>query len=323
MEQPPLEKAERVEITTLVENTIDALLPGDEGVRRRPWVRGVTNPLLDAPEVSVSLTAEHGFSALVTLWKAGRPRRLLFDAGLSPQGLMANLDRMEIDPKEIEAVVLSHGHFDHTGGLAGLVERLGKAQMPMLVHPRAYTRRRSAPPQGEPMPLPPPSRTALEGAGFEIVDTVDPSLVFEGGLLITGEVPRVTDFEQGFPFFQAETERGWEPEPHLLDDQALVANVEGKGLVVLTGCGHSGIVNIVKRAMALTGETRVHAVMGGFHLPGAFFEPTIPRVVDELRRIGPDIVVPGHCTGWKAQHAIAAAMPQAFVQNAVGTTIVC
>ena len=138
--------------------------------------------------------------------------------------------------------------------------------------------------------------------------------------LLTGEVPRVTGFEQGFPFFQAELDGRWEPEPHLMDDQALVANVKGKGLVVLTGCGHSGIVNIVRCAQARTGVDRVHGVLGGFHMPGAFFEPLIPLTVDALRGIGSDLIVPGHCTGWKAQQAIAAAMPEAYVHNAVGTT---
>lgn len=316
----PLIEADALEITILVDNQIDALLAGDEEVRRKPWVTGVHNPLLDAPETMATLTAEHGFGSLITLTANGSRHRLLFDAGISPNGLIDNMDRLQIDAKEIEAVVLSHGHFDHTGGLDGLARRLGKVQMPLFAHRRAYTRRRSAPPQGNPLPLPPPSRSALEGAGFEVIDADDPSLLFENTLLLTGEVPRLTDFEQGFPFFQEETERGWKPEPHLMDDQAMVVNVRGKGLVVLTGCGHSGIVNIVTRAKQVTGVDRVHAILGGFHLPGAFFEPLIPPTVDALRGFDPHLVVPAHCTGYKAQQAIAAAMPEAYVHNAVGTT---
>lgn len=319
---PPLPflEADAVEITTLVDNHIDALLPGEEQVRRNPWVRGVHNPLIDAPETMVSLRAEHGFAALVTLYAGGERHQLLFDAGLSPEGLIENMDRLQLDPKEIEAVVLSHGHFDHTGGLAGLVERLGRPNAPLLVHPKAYTNRRSAPPNAEPLPLPPPSRSALEGAGFELLESEDPSLLFHDTLLVTGEVPRVTDFEQGFPFFQAERDGRWEPEPHLMDDQAVVVNVRGRGLVVLTGCGHSGIVNIVRRAQALAGTSGVAGVLGGFHLPGAYFEPLIPLTIDALSEFNPAMIVPGHCTGWKAQQAIAAAFPEAYVHNAVGTT---
>jgi 7,8-dihydropterin-6-yl-methyl-4-(beta-D-ribofuranosyl)aminobenzene 5'-phosphate synthase len=320
MEAIPLIEADALEITILVDNQIDALLPSEEQVRRNPWVGGVHNPLIDAPEVVTTLTAEHGFGALITLTAKGTLHRFLFDAGVSPNGLINNMDRLQVDPREIEAVILSHGHFDHTGGLAGLVERLGKANMPLFAHRKAYTKRRSAPPHGNPLPLPPPSRTALEGAGFELIDQEDPSLLFEDTLLLTGEVPRVTPFEQGFPFFQADHGNGWEPEPHLMDDQAIVVNVKGKGLVVLTGCGHSGIINIVTRAKQATAIDQVHAVLGGFHLPGPFFDPLIPPTLDALRRFAPYVVVPAHCTGWKAQQAIAGAMPEAYVHNAVGTT---
>lgn len=320
-ERLPLEPVERLEITTLVDNTIDALLSGDETISRRPWGPLVANRFIDAPGVRTTLVAEHGFAALVTMERAGERHTLLFDAGLSPNGLIDNMDRLEISPWDIEAVVLSHGHFDHTGGLHGLANRLGTLSMPMLIHPGAYAQRRSAPPTGDLTPLPPPSRSALEGGGFDVIDSIDPSFIFDGGILITGEVPRLTDFEQGFPFFQVQRDGIWEPEPHLMDDQALIANVEGKGLVVLTGCGHAGIVNIVRRAQAITGEQRVHAVIGGFHLPGAHFERSIPRVVDAMRGFAPHILVPGHCTGYKAQQALAAALPEAFVQNAVGTTL--
>jgi len=318
----PLLEADSIEITTLVDNQIDALLGGDEEVRRKPWGPRVHNPFVDAPEVATTLHAEHGFSALVTLVHGGERRRLLFDAGVSPTGLIENMDRMGLDAKEIEALALSHGHFDHTGGIAGLVERLGRPGMPMIVHPAAYTQRRSAPPGATPTPLPPPSRSALEGAGFDLIETADPSLIYEDRILITGEVPRATPFENGFPFFQRQTADGWEPEPHLMDDQALIANVKGKGLVVLTGCGHSGIVNIVERAQALTGVDRVHAVLGGFHLNGAFFEPVLGPTVDAFREMAPNVIVPGHCTGYRAQMAIAEAFPEAYVQNAVGTTFV-
>ncbi len=316
----PLLEADALEITILVDNQVDGLLPGEEGVRRHPGAKAPRNPFLEAGEGLETLHAEHGFSALVTVTVGGDRHTILFDTGVSANGMVENMAQLEIDPKDVEAVALSHGHADHTAGLAGLVDRLGSANMPMLVHRLAFTRRRMAPPVGEPRILPPPSRSAIEGAGFEIVESEDPSLLFQGALLLTGEVPRVTDFEQGFPFFQKDAGHGWEPEPHLLDDQALVANVKGKGLVVLTGCGHAGIVNIVTAARQVTGIDRIHGVLGGFHMPGAYFEPLIPLTIDTLRDFGPDVIVPAHCTGYKAQQAIAAAMPDSYVHNAVGTT---
>jgi len=320
METVALAEAESLSITTLVDNTIDALLPNAEGVVRRPWVQ-VSNPLIDDGKANATLTAEHGFSALVTIQAGGSTHRLLFDAGVSPGGLVANMDRLQLDPKDLEAVLLSHGHFDHTGGLDGLSRRLGRSGLPLMAHRKAYTKRRSGPPSGPILPLPPPSRSALEGAGFELIDSDDPSLLFQDALLLTGEVPRVS-FEPGMPpTHQHLTETGWEHDPHVVDDQAMVVNVAGKGLVVLTGCGHAGIVNIVTRAKQITGIDTVFAVLGGFHLPGAFYEPYIGPTVAALAEFAPSVVVPAHCTSYQAVHAIHTAMPAAFVQNAVGTTL--
>jgi 7,8-dihydropterin-6-yl-methyl-4-(beta-D-ribofuranosyl)aminobenzene 5'-phosphate synthase len=106
----------------------------------------------------------------------------------------------------------------------------------------------------------------------------------------------------------------------ILDEQALVVHVRGRGLVVLTGCGHAGAVNIARHAMRLTGVARLHALLGGFHLTGKVFEPIIEPTVNAFRELDPDVLVPAHCTGWKAQHRLAAALPDAFVPNAVGTS---
>ena len=98
-----------------------------------------------------------------------------------------------------------------------------------------------------------------------------------------------------------------------------MALVRGHGLVVLTGCGHSGIINILRYVRELTGENRIHAVLGGFHLSGAAFEPIIGPTCDALEEFAPDFLVPAHCTGWRATHALAARFPHAFIQNCVGT----
>ena len=137
--------------------------------------------------------------------------------------------------------------------------------------------------------------------------------------MVTGEVDRVTQFEQGFPIHQAHRDGQWGPDPLILDDQALVASVRGRGLVVLTGCGHSGIVNILRYVRTLTGEDRFHAVVGGFHLSGPLFEKIIAPTCEGLDEFSPDHLVPSHCTGWKGIHALAARFPDAFIQNSVGT----
>ena len=281
-------------------------------------------PPLEAPTIlggkaaDVPL-AQHGFSALVQVRKGSQVRRLLFDTGITPDGCAGNLRRLGQDPADIEAIVCSHGHFDHTTGLSGLIGRLGRANLPVLIHPEFWARRRLAIP-GEPFELPTTSRRALEDAGFGIIEQRQPSFLYDRSVLITGEVDRVTGFEKGFPVHQAWRGQSWEPDPLILDDQALIAHVAGRGLVVLTGCGHAGIINICRYAQRLTGVEKLHAVIGGFHLAGPLFEPVIGDTVSALEQLAPEVIVPAHCTGWKATHAIARRLPGAFIQNSVGTT---
>jgi len=323
MESVALEPVDSLTVTTLVDNVTDLLLADEGPATRWPIARAV-EPRVPARFLEPGLTgdalrAEHGFSCLVTIEKGDRAVRVLFDAGLTPDGLVENMRRLELSPRDIDIIVLSHGHWDHTTGMDGLVRELGRATVPVLIHPEFWTRRRLALPGREPVELPSTSKPALEGAGFEIVEQEQPSFLLDGSLLVTGEVDRTTEFEQGFPIHEARRNGGWQPDPLILDDQALVANVRGRGLVVLTGCGHSGIVNIVRYVRKLTGEDRVHAIIGGFHLSGPFFERVIAPTCDALAAFTPDYLIPCHCTGWRAIHAIAARFPDAFIQNSVGT----
>jgi 7,8-dihydropterin-6-yl-methyl-4-(beta-D-ribofuranosyl)aminobenzene 5'-phosphate synthase len=266
-----------------------------------------------------ALIAEHGFSMLVTVHKGATAHRLLFDAGTSPDGVVENMRRLDIDPGSIEAIVCSHGHFDHTTGLDGLIRALGRANMPVLIHPHFWRQRRVLLPGIEPLEIPSVSKRALEDAGFDVVEQAQPSFLLDGSVLITGEVPRVTGYEPGFPPQQAWLGGRWEQDPLVLDDQGLIINVRGKGLVVLTGCGHAGIVNICRYARRLTGDQSLYAAMGGFHLNGPVFEPLIPRVLDDLHAMNPQVLVPAHCTGWRAQHAMSRRFGEAFVPNTVGS----
>ena len=198
-----LEPVDAATITILVDNLTDAFMP-DEGPPRRfsftaehlPRARAAT---LEGGEVIEQLRGEHGFSTLVTFSKEGRQHRVLFDTGVSPDGLVHNMRFLEIDPETVETVVLSHGHFDHTTGLDGFVRAIGRANIPVVIHPEFWNRRRLVLPGREPWELPSTSRGALEGSGFQIVEERQPSFLFERSLLVTGEVDRTTDFERGFP----------------------------------------------------------------------------------------------------------------------------
>jgi 7,8-dihydropterin-6-yl-methyl-4-(beta-D-ribofuranosyl)aminobenzene 5'-phosphate synthase len=316
-----LEPVDSVVVTALMDNVTDSLMP-DQGPARRPKLgSGPPRPAatMEKGEVPDALVAEHGFSALVTVTRAGREHHFLFDTGASPDGVVENMRRLDVDPTSIEAIVCSHGHFDHTAGLDGLIRVVGRAGLPVLIHPHFWRRRRVLIPGVDPLEIPATSQRALREAGFDIIEQQQPSFLFENSVLVTGEVARTTGYEPGFPVQQAWLEGGWQPDPLVLDDQAMIINVRGKGLIVMTGCGHAGVVNICRYARRLTGNQPLYTVLGGFHLNGPLFEPLIPRVIADLGAMSPQVIIPAHCTGWRAQHAMSAHFGDAYVPNTVGT----
>jgi 7,8-dihydropterin-6-yl-methyl-4-(beta-D-ribofuranosyl)aminobenzene 5'-phosphate synthase len=312
-ERVSLEPVDAANVTVLVDNFIDALLPSSE-VAQRPQV---------AYEMwereREQLIAEHGLSLLLTIERDGHSASLIYDAGLGRETAIHNMDVLQVRLPDLRAVVMSHGHTDHHGGLEGMIRRVGVQGMPLVIHPQAWRDRRIIFPTGAELHLPPPSRQDLDREGVEVTEERQPSLLIDG--LVTGQVERVTDFEKGFPLNYARSNGGWEPDPWIWDDQAVVVNLRGKGLVVLSGCSHSGAINVLRQAQRLTGEDRVHAFVGGMHLTGGIFERLIPRTLDELAAISPRWLVPGHCTGWKATHEIARRLPEAYVQTSVGTQL--
>jgi 7,8-dihydropterin-6-yl-methyl-4-(beta-D-ribofuranosyl)aminobenzene 5'-phosphate synthase len=194
--------------------------------------------------------------------------------------------------------------------------------MPLLLHPDAFLQRKLVFPDGHELELPPPDRRTLAQDGIDFVEERGPSYLLGKLVLITGQIHRTTPFETGFPLHRALVDGRWQADPYVHDDQALVVHLAGKGLVVLTGCGHAGAINTIRHAQALTGVEAVHAVIGGLHLTGPLFEPIIAPTVAALTALGPALVVPAHCTGWKAVHALARELPAAFVQPSVGTRFV-
>jgi len=248
--------------------------------------------------------AQHGLAA----WVEVRGRRFLWDVG--PNGLwLENADRLGIVPENAEAVLLSHGHYDHTGGLRAVVARTGGLRV--LGHPDIFLQRFSVR-KGERRPIgfPLPRKEVEDlGAVFELAEG---ARRLDDGIWLTGEVPKRTEFEVPEESFR--TPSG---EVDLLrDDQALVIGTD-EGLVVLLGCGHSGAVNTVMYSLELTGERRVLALVGGMHLQDAP-EERVRKTAEGLQKLGVERIVAAHCTGWRAACRLAEAFGERFVYAAAG-----
>ncbi|MFA4824319.1 MAG: MBL fold metallo-hydrolase [Methanoregula sp.] len=309
MTEHRVKPADRVELTVLADNYTDFFVPPSTPVDRRlPF------------DPNHQILAEHGLSCRVRVFSQKKEHAILLDAGLSPVCLPWNLRQMGLSLAGIETVVLSHGHIDHTSGLPCVFAGAGR-QVPLITHPDAFLQRRLNMPGRGTVDLPQLDPVALKKAGADILQLKEPSTLAAGHLLVTGKVERKTAFEKGMPGMEAFMDGRWVPDP-INDDQAIVINIKDKGLVVMSGCAHAGIVNTVEYAKKITGVDNVHAVLGGFHLTGPAFEPIIQPTVDAMKRIDPSYVVPLHCTGWKAINRFSQEIPGKFIPNMVGTTYV-
>jgi 7,8-dihydropterin-6-yl-methyl-4-(beta-D-ribofuranosyl)aminobenzene 5'-phosphate synthase len=320
---------DQISFTILVDNTTDFLLANSEHAARPPIVRNQRFVL--PPPV-----AEHGFSALVTIPGSSESttNSFLFDTGVSENGVVHNADIFGVDFGKIDGIILSHGHFDHFTGLVNIIKRILSSRqasmnsIDVFTHPDAFLKRWEIFPDGTRAKSPILDEQRLQQAGAKIHKNTDVTCLpsKESPLLaITGEIPRETTFEKGFPYQYIEdpqNEKNLIPDPLILDDQALIANISDKGLVILTGCGHAGIINTINYAKKITGIDRIHAIIGGFHLPadGGIYEASIEPTLIEFKEVQPDYLVPCHCTGWKATNKIIEIMPEKFIQSSVGTT---
>ena len=314
MENTPvsLQEVDRVEILTLMDNYVDVLLTNTDVVHRPPLAKDGQIPV-------DTLVAEHGLSLLITLYRDDETHTILFDTGYSSVGVLHNMAMMEIDPARIEALVLSHGHMDHTGTLYPLLDKIS-GPVSLVVHPDAFlSPRYFALDDGRKLLFPDTlKKSELEKRNVQVMESADPTLLAGDTALVTGEVERTTSYEKGLPNALLERNGAIEKDP-ILDDQAIAVNLKGKGLVLISGCAHAGIMNTILYAMKLTGVSGVQAVLGGFHLSGAFFEPIIEDTIKDLKKLAPKVLVPMHCTGWKAINRFSEEFPEAFILNSVGS----
>jgi 7,8-dihydropterin-6-yl-methyl-4-(beta-D-ribofuranosyl)aminobenzene 5'-phosphate synthase len=266
--------------------------------------------------------AIHGFSCLVTAHRGGASRTVLFDAGSEPDTFERNTRLLGIDLGGVEAIVLSHGHWDHGGAMLRAIDTIRSdgqtGDLPFYSHPGMFRARGQKLPDGGMLPMAEvPSVADLTAHGARVVNTREPQIFLDDMFYLSGEIPRVTPFETGQPTHYVKTETGWEPDPWIVDERWLGVNVAGKGLVVFTGCSHAGVVNVLKDARAKSDGVPLHCVLGGLHLSGAT-EKIIPETVAALREFNMPFIAAGHCTGWRATAAPVSTFGEKVVTPTAG-----
>jgi len=302
-------EVDKLVITVITDNYYDALRP-DAAITQRFR----TQP-------GQWMHAEHGLSFFIEASSSGRTSGFMFDYGLDAQGVHKNMDVLGIDMGKAVGFGLSHGHFDHWTGLTQLLTmNRSKIQkgVPLYVGEGAFERRYSfVPGTSNRLDIGRLSKSGIEALGLvSVVEVKKPTEVMPGGYF-SGNVERVTEYEKVPPYLLVQ-----KGETVVVDtfpgEQAMVFHVKDKGLVIVSGCAHAGIVNTVKHIKKITGIDKVHAVIGGFHLVNAQQE-IIQRTIADLKTINSDWVVPAHCTGFEATKAFSEAMPDRFILNTAGT----
>ena len=309
-----LKAVDKVEILIVVDNHADLLLASDDRIKR---------PVLgkDGRVSGTTLLAEHGLCLLIRAFEGDSSHVLLMDTAYNPGTAAHNLALLGEDLTGLDTVVMSHGHMDHIGGLKSLKEQapgLGR----LVMHPDGALKRFREDRQAGLITFPDPlTPEKVESLGLEFVPNTGPMVFGDGTMLLSGQVPRVTDFEKQASGRLIQKGDSLEPDG-IIDDQSLFLELEGKGLVVISGCAHAGIINTIKFGQKLTGIKKIHSVIGGFHLSGEAMAPVVGPTVQELKAFSPEVAMPMHCTGMTAIWEIAKALPEAFVLSSVGSKLI-
>lgn len=249
---------------------------------------------------------------------------LLFDTGPEGTIFIRNCTNLGIPMGEIECIAVSHGHWDHMAALPAAVDATVRqgGQVTVHVNPDMFNERGIRLSSGLVIPAARvPSPAELEEGGAAVVNRLEERLLLDGHFYYSGEIPRTSAFEKGRAdhLCRSAPDAEWHPDPLLIDERMLVAHVRRLGLIVFSSCSHAGIVNVCTQVRRLFSGLPIHCVMGGLHL-GGVMEAIIPETVDGLRPFGIKYIITGHCTGWRALHALANAFGEGVSQSAVGTT---
>jgi 7,8-dihydropterin-6-yl-methyl-4-(beta-D-ribofuranosyl)aminobenzene 5'-phosphate synthase len=313
-----LREVDALEVQVLVDNVTDSLSTVPHDVTHEWGHLGEIGALVLSGEALCC--AAFGLSLVITARVGASTETLLFDAGPEAYPIARNGERLKIAFGSIGAIVLSHGHWDHAGGLLEAVQKVvsfnGGNPIDCYVNPGMFVTRAIQRPDGRYLPFRDiPSIQSLADAGAAVVNSREPRLVLEDLFYLSGEILRVTPYERGMPGHMKKSldGSGWEPDPMILDERYVAVRVRGKGIIVFTACSHAGVINVLKDASDVFKGMPLYGVMGGFHLSGSGPEAIISKTVEDMRQFGLKRIMPGHCTGWRAVSALA----RIFVEDEV------
>ena len=331
---PPV--VDRLAVRVVVDNAQDAL----QRSARVGNVEVERVGMIMEPDLGRQVVSQFGLGYHLESRRGDETRNFLLDFGPTAQSELENLDLFKIDTSAVDALIMSHGHFDHFGGLMPLLER-DRAKMrrdlPLYVGGEdAFCYRWFERPNGERKSAGVVSRSALDGAHVRLV-MADQAAVIGGQAFTTGAIPR-NSFEQVLPstkvevgvrdgagcdasHFTPEERAGKIVFDRFPGEHATCFNVKDRGLVILSSCSHCGIINTIRQAQAVSGQTKVHAVMGGFHLSVAP-QDYVAQTVQALKDIDPDYVIPMHCSGATFTWMVRDALPGKLIMSYTGTRFV-
>lgn len=320
-------EVDSLEILVIVDNIVDSLSTNPT------WVEPEWRGLLNRGRIRVLsgsniCCGHHGLSLLLQARIGDSTQTLLFDTGAEGQIFERNSKILGVDFSAITDVVLSHGHWDHAGGMEVAVEHIvenrGAGHVNCYMHPGMFFQRGSTLPSGVIFPMESiPTGEDLRKLGAKVICTDQPQFIGNGAFYLSGEIPRVTSYEKGLINQVRRLNDGanWEPDPLVMDERYVSVNLKGRGQFIFSACSHAGIINVLKHARNTFPHAPPFAIMGGLHLSGST-EAIIPETIADMAQFGLELLAPGHCTGWRAISAMEQAFNDRVVPLAVGKRFV-